>query len=140
MRMGHHAKKVIAFGISWDMLTSVGCVVSLCMYGTGCSTSVSCKCTVHSQQRFVYMQSCRVLIPATVLRSQVIATLRVYKGPFTVSVAISVCDMVWVQCRLIGLFTVSVMLITAISIMLMLTLNLTLTVNGPLGCPRVFPR
>ena len=37
-----------------------------------------------------------------------------YKGPFTVSVAISVCvcDLVWVQCRLIGLFTVSVMLIT----------------------------
>ena len=54
---------------------------------------------------------------------QFLFVLKHCKGPFTVSRAISVCvcDLVWVQCRLIVLFTVSATL----------TLTSTPTVDGP---------
>ena len=40
------------------------------------------------------------------------------KGPFTVSVVINVCDLVWVQCRLIGPFTFTVSVGLSVSVML----------------------
>ena len=63
----------------WEMFASFGCVVSLWSTthtsgsgGCGATAAVS---VLNTQQRFVYMQRCRGVIPATPLRSQIIATL-----------------------------------------------------------------
>ena len=63
----------------WEMFASVGCVVGLWSTthpsgseGWGVTAAAS---VLNTQQRFVYMQRCRGSIPATSLRSQIIATL-----------------------------------------------------------------
>ena len=53
----------------WEMFTSVGCVVGLW------STTDTSGGEQLQLQVFVYMQRCRGSIPATPLRSQIIATL-----------------------------------------------------------------
>ena len=63
----------------WEMFTSFGCVVGLWSTthtsgGGGCGATTAAS-VLNTQQRFVYIQRCRGSIPATPLRSQIIATL-----------------------------------------------------------------
>ena len=72
----------------WEMFTSFGCVVGLWSIthtsgGGGCgATAPASVVNLNTHQRFVYMQRCRGSIPATPLRSQVIATLKSHCVPW----------------------------------------------------------
>ena len=59
----------------WEMFTSVGCVMGL-RSTTHTSGDGSAASVLNTKERFVYMQRCRGSIPATPLRSQIIAALQ----------------------------------------------------------------